>query len=351
LPCSRAERRDEMNATSIIQPSRVLSERGSSNHDAIVIGLVNNMPDAALQTTERQFHELLSAASQDHSVYLKLFTLPQLAREGAARAHVYEHYDDISELWATRLDGLIVTGTEPRTSELEHEPYWPTLRKLVDWAEGRTISAVWSCLAAHAAVLHIDGICRQPLREKLSGVFECVKAADHAILAGAPSRWCVPHSRQNGLSEDALVSKNYRILSKSSEVGADMFVKETKSLFVFLQGHPEYGRTALLREYRRDIRRFIAGERDKYPEMPRRYFDEETARAFARFRERTLQNRDTVQLLNLPDAEAKLPFVWREPAVRLYTNWLSYLAERRCRKYTEKKSDFANALRPERNDR
>ncbi len=334
-----------MNATSIIQPRRILSKPRLGNHDPIVIGLVNNMPGAALQTTERQFRELLSAASHDHAVNLKLFTLPQLARKGAARADVYERYEDISELWPTRLDGLIVTGTEPRTSELEREPYWSTLRTLVDWAQDYTNSAVWSCLAAHAAVLHIDGIRRQPLREKLSGVFECVKAADHAILAGAPSRWCVPHSRQNGLSEDALVSKSYRILSESSEVGADMFVKETKSLFVFLQGHPEYGRTALLREYRRDIRRFIAGERDKYPEMPRGYFDEETARAFARFRERTLQNR-TEQLLNLPEAEAKLPFVWHEFAVRLYTNWLSYLAERRWPSCAPKNSDSAITLRP-----
>lgn len=68
-----------MNGTSIIEPSRVRSKPSASNNDTIVVGLVNNMPDAALQTTERQFHELLSAASHDHAVYLKLFTLPQLA--------------------------------------------------------------------------------------------------------------------------------------------------------------------------------------------------------------------------------------------------------------------------------
>lgn len=335
-----------MNGTSILQPSRFRSKPRPSNQDTIVIGLVNNMPDAALQTTERQFHELLSAASHDHVVYLKLFTLPQLPREGAARAHVHKHYDDISELWATRVDGLIVTGTEPRASELEQEPYWPTLRTLVDWAQDCTNSVVWSCLAAHAAVLHIDGIRRQPLREKLSGVFECVKAAEHTILTGAPSRWCVPHSRQNDLLEQALVSKSYRILSKSSDVGADMFVKEGKSLFIFLQGHPEYGRTTLFREYRRDIRRFIAGDRDEYPEMPRGYFDQQTTEAFTRFREAALRHRHPDQLLSLPEAESTLPYDWHKPAVGLYTNWLSYLAERRCPSYSLNKGDFATRLRP-----
>lgn len=31
----------------------------------VVIGIVNNMPDAALQATERQFCDLLAEASQD----------------------------------------------------------------------------------------------------------------------------------------------------------------------------------------------------------------------------------------------------------------------------------------------
>src|SRR5258708_7897317 len=167
--------------------------------DPIVIGLVNNMPDAALQTTERQFRELLFAASHDLAVRLRFFSLPELPRGNAGRSHISEHYEDINELWAGHLDGLIVTGTEPRASALEDEPYWPTLIRLVDWAEDRVISTVWSCLAAHAAVLHIDGIGRQARREKLSGVFDSIKATDHAILAAAPPQWCVPHSRYNDL--------------------------------------------------------------------------------------------------------------------------------------------------------
>jgi len=34
-------------------------------------------------------------------------------------------------------------------------------------------------------------------------------------------------------------------------------------------------------------------------------------------------------VLNFPDAERKLAHDWHEPAVRLYTNWLSYLVEHR----------------------
>ena len=43
------------------------------------------------------------------------------------------------------------------------EPYWASLTQLIDWAEHNTHSSVWSCLAAHAAVLRIDGIRRRRL--------------------------------------------------------------------------------------------------------------------------------------------------------------------------------------------
>ena len=240
-----------------------------------------------------------SSPSSHNSVRLRFFSLPELPRSEAGRSHISQHYEDISELWTSHLDGLIVTGTEPRAPALADEPYWPTLTKLVDWADDHAISTIWSCLAAHAAVLHLDGIRRRAFREKLSGVFDCTKAADHAIVDGAPSRWRVPHSRYNELPEDALASSGYRILSRLPGTGADMFVKQRKTLFLFVQGHLEYDPGALLREYRRDVRRFLAGERDSYPEMPCGYFDEDAAAALAAFRRQALGNRSVDLLLRI----------------------------------------------------
>jgi homoserine O-succinyltransferase len=313
-------------------PSAQDSPRRDGHDDSIVIGLVNNMPDAALQTTERQFRELLSAASQHLSVCMRLFFLPELPRAQAGRSYLSQHYEDVSALWRNQLDGLIVTGTEPRASALEDEPYWPSLTRLVDWAEDQTVSTVWSCLAAHAAVLHIDGINRRARHEKLSGVFDSVKATDHAIVVDAPSQWSVPHSRYNDLPEEALVSSGYCILSRLPGTGADMFVKQRRSLFLFVQGHPEYDPGALLREYRRDIRRFLSGERDTYPEMPSGYFNEGATSALAEFRRQAMNNRNANLLLSFPDiAEGNLSRAWLAPAVRVYANWLSYLVEQRPR--------------------
>ena len=52
------------------------------------IGLVNNMPDAALRTTERQFRDLLSRAAAEQPVSLRVFSLPELPRSEAGQLHV-----------------------------------------------------------------------------------------------------------------------------------------------------------------------------------------------------------------------------------------------------------------------
>jgi homoserine O-succinyltransferase/O-acetyltransferase len=311
----------------------------------IVIGLVNNMPYAALRRTERQFCSLLSAASGNLPICLRLFYLPEFQKPDEDRSLRDRGYEDIRELWTAHIDGLIVTGTEPRTAALVDELYWATLTKLVDWTQSHTLSTIWSCLAAHAAVLHLDGINRCPLGEKLSGVFECTKADYHTLMAGAPSRWRVPHSRYNGLPERALASRGYRLLSTSADAGADTFVKEKTSLFIFFQGHPEYDRGVLLSEYRRDIRRFLVGERNTYPEMPQNYFDEEMTIALAEFRERASQRRCVDLLPSFPAVpEHQLDHAWHDFALAIYTNWLLYLVDRRHQTITSRTPRSATSL-------
>jgi homoserine O-succinyltransferase/O-acetyltransferase len=300
--------------------------------EPILIGLVNNVPDAALHSTERQFSELLAAATPNARVHLALFSLPEVPRSEAAKAYIGQHYEDLAALWEAPLDGMIVTGMPPRAASLEDEPYWRSLTRLIDWAEEHTLSTVWSCLAAHAAVLHLDGIGRHALPEKLSGLYECVKAAHHPILAGTPSRWRVPHSRYNGLPKDALIAGGYRILSTSAAAGVDIFVKERGSLFLFSQGHPEYDPGALLREYRRDVAAYLSRRSDDYPRMPSAYFDKSEAAAFGGFRRRALTRRDPSLLKSFPAGAtlARHAETWHGVALRVYANWVADLADRRA---------------------
>ena len=82
------------------------------------------------------------------------------------------------------------------------------------------------------------------------------------------------------------------------------------------------------------------GKRTNYPEMPRNYFDNETVTAFLEFRERALREPGIDLLSSFPAvAEEKLVHVWREFAVQIYTNWLSYLMEQRASIHYPPKSE------------
>ncbi len=275
----------------------------------LVIGLVNNMPDAARRATDAQFTAALLGAAPGLPIDIRRFAPAPTDRHAP-----------IETLWDTKLDGLIVTGAEPRADRLDHEPSWPLLSRLVEWAAEHTAMAIWSCLAAHAAVFRLDGVARRELGEKISGVFTCTRTAPHPLLEGAPDAWGVPHSRVNDLDADDLHRAGYTILSRcDAGSGVDSFERVVgRSQFLMLQGHPEYAADTLLREYRRDIKRCLAGERPDWPTPPRSYLPAETHAELAR-------------LTGSPAALAALeaapvpPAHWQPHAARLFGAWLACL--------------------------
>jgi homoserine O-succinyltransferase len=295
--------------------------------EGLTIGLINNMPDAAFRATERQFVSLLDAASDEIPVRLLLYTLPGVPREGACLHHAESSYSSVEAMWDAGLDGLIVTGREPLTADLRDEPYWNSFTQVLEWACENTHSTVWSCLAAHAAILRMDGIGRCRSDEKHFGALPCERVFDHPLMAGAPMQFPVPHSRWNGIAEAELSARGYTVLSRTSEGEVDAFVKQGGSLFVFFQGHPEYEADTLLREYRRDAGRYLRGEADSYPLVPSCYFDHHTADALAALREEAIVSRSEELLVHV-EALLEKPEIentWRLTAALMYRNWLEYI--------------------------
>jgi len=121
------------------------------------------------------------------------------------------------------------------------------------------------------------------------------------------------------------------VLSWSDETGADAFVREERSALLFFQGHPEYENTTLLKEYRRDVGRYLNGQQPHYPTVPRGYLSAEAAELLAEFRDRALASRTPALLESFPFAAiaASLDNSWRPSAVALYRNWLSLITRRR----------------------
>jgi homoserine O-succinyltransferase len=315
------------------QPGALERPRRTSLH----IGLVNNMADAAMCATEHQFLRLLEAAAGDIPVHLTLYALPEVERRPAGQRRVDSLYFGIEQLWEQspdqRPDGLIVTGREPLTPDLRDEAYWPSFNHVLAWTQEHARSTVWSCLAAHAAVLALDGIERVRSQHKHFGILTCEQAAPHALLAAAPARLRIPHSRWNGVSAGHLTAKGYHVLTRTMDGGVDTFVKHDAGLFVFFQGHPEYESETLMGEYRRDAGRYLKGEMETYPLLPRDYFEEETERSL---REIETQARSSRQQKLLGELSAVLNSVrinntWRSTAVLIYRNWLQHLCSEKRR--------------------
>jgi homoserine O-succinyltransferase len=211
------------------------------------------------------------------------------------------------------------------------------LSDVLDWAEENTDSTVLSCLAAHAGVLHSDGIGRHALDDKQFGVFDDGKISEHMLTSGTSEPMRFPHSRWNEVREDALTSCGYTVLTKSAEAGVNLFVKKKKkSLFVHFQGHPEYGAETLLKEYRRDIKRFLRGERPTYPKMPEAYFGLAATKILDEFRETALSHPREELMAAFPGIPVGdgLESVWHSAAVRVYYNWLQYVLSRKTRTTT-----------------
>ncbi|MGB6604058.1 MAG: homoserine O-succinyltransferase [Steroidobacteraceae bacterium] len=299
--------------------------RSSAGRRSIRIALVNNMPDTALAATETQFCGLLQAAAGGQSLRVRFTSFPELPRSPAALERIGRSYWPIDELLGDPPDALIVTGTEPRAPRLADEPYWPRFPQLLAWAEAQRVPSIWSCLAAHAVVEHLDGIERRRLAHKRCGVFE------HEILAGDPllvdvgAPLSMPHSRWNELPVTPLRAAGYTLLSWSAHTGADAFMRRRRSTMLFFQGHPEYEAATLLKEFRRDVGRYLDAQQPHYPTLPLGYLSATATALLEEFRQRALSNRTIGLLEQFPfeTVAAALRDTWRPAAVAIYRNWLA----------------------------
>lgn len=237
------------------------------------IGLLNMMPDAALAATERQFFRLVGESNQIAQFYLHPFTLDELERGPEGRAHVERYYESFEDVRREGLDALIITGANVTQTDLAQESFWKPLIRVIDWAYENVTSTLCSCLATHAVLQFRYGQKRRRLAHKRWGVFaHRVLDRRHPLVAGVNTRFDVPHSRFNEIFREQFRAAGLQVLAEGPQAGVHLAVSEDRFRLVFFQGHPEYDTISLLKEYKREIRRYVAGERRDYPPFPENYF-------------------------------------------------------------------------------
>jgi homoserine O-succinyltransferase len=176
----------------------------------------------------------------------------------------------------------------------EEVDYWQELTEIMEWSKTHVHSTFHICWGAQAGLYYHYGVQKQPLSEKMFGIFPHTVDYKRSILfRGFDDTFMVPHSRHTTvLREDIEKIPQLKILASSPEAGV-YAVASKGGKQVFIMGHSEYDPLTLNKEYVRDK---TAGLPIK---IPKNYFPN--------------------------DDDTQIPVsTWRAHANLLYSNWLNY---------------------------
>jgi len=312
------------------------------------IGLLNMMPDAALAATERQFFRLISSSNSVSQFVVHPFTLPEIERSERANLHVQRYYEPLETIKEQGLDALIISGANVTQPNLAEEVFWEPLIEVIDWADKNVTSTLCSCLASHAVLQFRYSQPRHALPVKTWGVFAHeVTNTSHPLVSGVNTRFDVPHSRFNVVLPQQFRDAGLHILVAGEEPGVQLAVSPDGFRMVFFQGHPEYDRVSLLKEYKREVGLFIDGSREFYPPFPRHYFDTHTIALLNEFQESVESYRlQPEKIPAFPEERvlSRLHNTWHDTGEAIVGNWVGQVYQLTHR---ERALPFMDGINPD----
>lgn len=281
-------------ATGILQQENifVMTQNRAVSQDIrpLEIVLLNLMPTKI--ATETQFSRLLG--NTPLQVKLELMHTCTHQSKNTSQEHLLSFYKSFDELKDRKFDGMVITGAPVENMEFEDVDYWQELTQIMEWSKTNVHSTIHICWGAQAGLYYHYGIPKQPLPQKLFGVYPHRAEYKRSILMrGFDDIFWVPHSRHTTIfREDIERVPGLKILASSEEAGI-YAVMSKEGRQIFITGHSEYDPLTLKTEYERDKKLGLP----IHP--PANYFP---------------GNDDT-----------KDPIVlWRGHANLLFSNWLNY---------------------------
>lgn len=270
----------------------VMTEYRATTQDIrpLKIPLLNLMPTKI--DTETQLSRLL--ANTPLQIELELLQTKSYESQNTPKEHMLSFYKTFDEVKDNTYDGLIITGAPVEKMAFEEVDYWQELTEIMEWSKTHVHSTFHICWGAQAGLYYHYGIDKQPLEQKMFGVFpHTVENQDSALFRGFDDVFYVPHSRHTTVRRvDIEREPALTILAASDEAGV-YAVSNADGSQIFITGHSEYDPRTLEKEYLRDKNANLPIE------VPKNYYP---------------NNDDT-----------KPPLVtWRAHANLLYSNWLNY---------------------------
>lgn len=293
------------------------------------IGLLNMMPDAALQATERQFFRLVGESNQIAQLYVHPFTLPEIPRSDETKAYISECYEPFDKLQDEGLDALIITGANVSKPDLEENAFWEPLMKVFDWGWDNVTSTMCSCLATHAVMQFKYNQKRSVLDNgKLWGVYgHRVSDRTHPLVRNMNTVFDVPHSRFNRITTEQFKKSGMKILIESKDAGTHMAVSPDGFRLICMQGHPEYDTVSLMKEYQRDFKLYEDGKIPYKPALPQNYCEQ-----------------DIMEKISGGNLEDCLENTWRDSARSILASWIGLVYQVT---HADRKKQFMDGVDPD----
>ena len=270
----------------------VMTETRAMTQDIrpLKILILNLMPKKI--ETETQLARLLG--NTPLQVEMELIHTKSHESKNVTQEHLLAFYTAFDEVMHRIFDGMIITGAPVEHMAFEEVEYWQELCEIMEWSKTHVHSTFHICWGAQAGLYYHYGIQKQPMSEKMFGVFPHVVDHKPSILfRGFDETFMVPHSRHTTvLREDIEKVKDLKILA-SSPISGVYAISTKNGRQIFITGHSEYDANTLKDEYLRDL------SQGKPIHVPENYFPN--------------------------DDETQPPLVtWRAHANLLYSNWLNY---------------------------
>ena len=309
------------------------------------IGLLNMMPDAALEATEQQFFRLIGESNQIAQFHVHPFTLPELERGEKASAHIEKYYKPFEQLQEEGLDALIITGANVTQPDLSKEAFWQPLQDVMHWSYDHVTSTICSCLATHAYMEFTFGEKRTHMPEKLWGVYRHgIYERAHPIVRGINTIFDVPHSRHNNISREQFERSGMRVLVATEDnAHTHMAVSKDGFRIVCLQGHPEYDMVSLLKEYKRELGRYSSGERENKPPYPAHYFGPKCQQILEEY-DAAFTRGQSVDDFPEDKLDRYLENTWRDTAKSMMGNWVGQVYQTT---HVEREKQFMDGIDPD----
>ena len=285
---------NELPATKVLNDENifVITEKRALTQDIrpLQLLILNLMPTKIV--TETQLGRLLG--NTPLQVEVELLKTSTHKSKNTSEEHMLTFYKTFDSIKDRKFDGMVITGAPVEHLEFTEVEYWDELCEIMEWSKTHVTSTFHICWGAQAALYYHYGIKKQPLKEKLFGIFEhTVDRKGSMLFRGFDDVFSVPHSRHTTvLREDIEAVKELKILASSKEAGV-YAVATDRGRQIFITGHSEYDADTLKKEYLRDKTAGIEIA------VPKNYFPN--------------------------DDDTKEPIVtWRSCANLQYSNWLNY---------------------------